>query len=172
MLRTIGLATVVLASLVSAPAAMAGNTAVAPLVSVSSPAPVTHVADAAPAAEEGGKKWFAFKLPENMKPELEEKKILLLLVSILFSSYGGNILGPILLSGAAFDMEWAGPSLLWLALEWGWLGFCLPGIAFYFVGLIPFIVGEIAIIWIGAATTLTNLNRPEIKLGKGALDKK
>lgn len=147
------LATSFVFGMAAAAPAHASEAQVMPLVAASQHSPVTAVDDA-PA---GGKKWFAFMPPEGLKPVLEEKKILMIIVGFLFNSIGGNIWGPMVFAGAGFDMEWALPSIVWLAVEW------VAIVTGCFV-VVTWIIGPIAA-WIGTMTTLANLNRPEIALG-------
>lgn len=116
-------------------------------------APLVLVQDAAAPAEGGGKVWFAFKWPDNMKPQLEEKKLLLTIIGVLFVGWGGGIWGPILLLGQSFDMEWALPVIVYTVLSY-------PGACFFYIGY--FIVG-----WLGTQVMFANLNRPEIQVGGG-----
>ena len=92
-------------------------------------APLVMVQDAA-AAEGGGKVWFAFMWPDNLKPQLEEKKMLLTIIAVLFPM--GGVWGPIALLGQGFDMEWALPPIIFGIIQmvpylgwfpwpvWGW----------------------------------------------------
>ncbi|MBI5498360.1 MAG: hypothetical protein HY904_25385 [Deltaproteobacteria bacterium] len=113
--------------------------------------------EAAPAAEGGGKVWFAFMWPDNLKPQLEEKKMLLTIVGLL--PYGA-VWGPIALLGQGFDLEWALPSLVWH----------IVGNVIWVVPYIGWTLGALVWLgmnWIATQTMFANLNRPEIQVGGG-----
>lgn len=118
-------------------------------------APLVLVQDA-PAADAGGKVWFAFMWPDNLKPQLEEKKMLLTLVGL---APWGSIWGPIVLLGQAFDLEWALPSLIWHSIFIAWIWF--P-----YIGWTLGWIGYFVMAWIATQTMFANLNRPEIKVGE------
>ncbi|MEW5855035.1 MAG: hypothetical protein AB2A00_40035 [Myxococcota bacterium] len=133
-------------ALAAAPAKAAEK---APLVAEKASVVLTE-GEAAP-AEGGGKVWFAFMWPDNLKPQLEEKKILLTAIGVLLPF--GSVWGPIVLLGQPFDLEWALPSIVFHAL----------GTAFYWVYYIPYLAGG----WIATQCMFANLNRPEIQVGGG-----
>jgi hypothetical protein len=112
--------------------------------------------EAAP-AEGGGKVWFNFMWPDNLKPQLEEKKMLLTIVGML---PWGSIWGPIVLLGQGFDLEWALPSIIFVVL--GIICWAFPYIGWYFGW-----IGYLAMSWIATQTMFANLNRPEIQVGGG-----
>ena len=113
-------------------------------------APLVMV-DEAPAVDAGGGKvWFAFMWPENLKPQLEEKKMLLTIVGLLPF---GAVWGPIALLGQGFDMEWALPPLIFSIIGFfGYWAYVLPGV----------VIG-----WFATQVMFANLNRPEITVGGG-----
>jgi hypothetical protein len=116
-------------------------------------APLVQVDDAAG----GGKVWFAFMWPDNLKPQLEEKKMLLTIVGLL--PYGA-IWGPIVLLGQGFDLEWALPSIIWHVV--GNVLWCIPYIGWTLGSLV-----WLGMNWVATQTMFANLNRPEIQVGGG-----
>lgn len=121
-------------------------------------APLVQVADAAPAPEAGGKVWFAFMWPDNLKPQLEEKKMLLTIVGLLPF---GSVWGPIALLGQGFDLEWALPSIIYsaIAVSFWWVPF---------YGWVLWTLPALGINWIATQTMFANLNRPEVQVGEAA----
>lgn len=115
---------------------------------------VMQEGEAAP-AEGGGKVWFNFMWPDNLKPQLEEKKMLLTIVGLI--PYG-SIWGPIVLLGQSFDLEWALPSIIWHVV--GHVIWWIP----YIGWTLGFLV-LLAMNWIATQTMFANLNRPEIQVG-------
>jgi hypothetical protein len=116
-------------------------------------APLVQVDDAAG----GGKVWFAFMWPDNLKPQLEEKKMLLTIVGLL--PYG-SIWGPIVLLGQGFDLEWALPSIIWHVV--GNVLWCIP-----YVGWTLGTLVWLGFNWVATQTMFANLNRPEVQVGGG-----
>jgi len=117
-------------------------------------APLVQTQDAAAG---GGKVWFAFIWPDNLKPQLEEKKMLLTIVGLL--PYGA-VWGPIVLLGQSFDLEWALPSLIWHVV----------GNVLWLVPYIGWTLGSLVWLgmnWVATQTMFANLNRPEIQVGGG-----
>lgn len=113
----------------------------------------------APATASGGKVWFSLMGPDELRPELEDKAMLLDIVSFLFFPIGAGIWAPMLLVGASFDMEWALPVIVYTAAS---------VVCFWVLGWwtgITFLLG-FAVDWIGTEVMMENLNRPEIKLSK------
>lgn len=121
-------------------------------------APLVQVADAPAMPEAGGKVWFAFMWPDNLKPQLEEKKMLLTIVGLLPF---GSVWGPIALLGQGFDMEWALPSIIFsaIAVSFWWVPF---------YGWVFWTIPALAINWIATQTMFANLNRPEVTVGEAA----
>ena len=121
-------------------------------------APLVQVDGEAPAAEAGGKVWFAFMWPDNLKPQLEEKKMLLTVVGLLPF---GSIWGPIALLGQGFDLEWALPSIIYsaIAVSFWWVPF---------YGWVLWTLPALGINWIATQTMFANLNRPEVQVGEAA----
>ena len=118
--------------------------------------PLVMVDGEAP-AEGGGKVWFNFMWPDNLKPQLEEKKLLLTIVGLL--PYGA-VWGPIVLLGQGFDLEWALPSIIYHVV----------GNVLWVVPYIGWTLGTLvwlAMNWIATQTMFANLNRPEIQVGGG-----
>ena len=142
----------VLKSLVSASVLSLAVVALAPAAAHAAQpvkAPLVLAQDA-PAAAGGGKVWFAFMWPENLKPQLEEKKMLLTIVGLLPF---GAVWGPIALLGQGFDMEWALPPLIFSIIGFfGYWAYVLPGV----------VIG-----WFATQVMFANLNRPEITVGGG-----
>jgi hypothetical protein len=117
-------------------------------------APLVMVQDAA--AEGGGKVMFAFIWPDNLKPQLEEKKMLLTVIGLVPF---GSIIGPIALLGQGFDMEWALPSII----------FSVIGVSLWWVPWLGWVFWTpvmLACNWIATQVMFANLNRPEIKVGE------
>jgi hypothetical protein len=131
-------------------AAPAAAHAKAPLVMTEGEAPAADLAG-------GGKVWFAFMWPETLKPQLEEKKMLLTVVGLLPF---GSVWGPIALLGQGFDLEWALPSIIYsaIAVSWWWVPF---------YGWVLWTLPALAINWIATQTMFANLNRPEVTVGGG-----
>ena len=122
-------------------------------------APLVMV-DEAPAVDAGGGKvWFAFMWPENLKPQLEEKKMLLTICGLFFF---GSIWGPIALLGQSFDMEWALPSIIFSVVAFIWPFFFIP-----FFGWVSWFFWHLGWNWIATQVMFANLNRPEISIGGG-----
>ena len=119
--------------------------------------PLVMVDGEAAPAEGGGKVWFNFMWPDNLKPQLEEKKIMLTIVGFLPF---GSIWGPIVFLGQGFDMEWALPSIIWHVV--GVIAWAFPYIGWYFGWIVYLAMG-----WIATQTMFANLNRPEITVGGG-----
>jgi hypothetical protein len=109
-------------------------TATAAHAAPSTSKPVQSSADAAPAP---GKVWFAYMFPENLKPQLEEKKMMLAVVGSLLPF--GSLWGPMVFLKTSFDMEWALPVIVWSVL--------FP-------------------VWLAPMVMFANLNRPEIAVGE------
>ena len=116
-----------------------------------------------PAAGTTDKVWFAFFGGDYQKPELQDRGFLIDLVGFLFFEVGGAIWAPMLLVDAPFDMEWVGPTLVYMIVAWVFSAlailFCWTGF-----GLLMFIPAFVAA-WIGTEVALANLDRPEVKLG-------
>lgn len=151
------LGVVVLASVLGSPvAALAGEPA--------RHVPLLHTAAAedAPADGKTDKVWFTFFGTDYQKPILQERGFLIDMVGFFFFEIGGAIWGPMLLAGAPFDMEWVGPTLVYLIVAW-----VCTALAILFcwtvLGLFLFIPA-FAAAWIGTEVALANLDRPEVKL--------
>jgi hypothetical protein len=116
----------------------------------------------------GGKKWFSFWFPENLKAQIEEKKWLLLLVGFVFSPVFGAIWSPMVLLGVPFDMEWALPSIIYTVIAdvllctivVGWF----PWIGWLFY--VAMLASSTLLEWISVQTMIANINRPEVPLHK------
>lgn len=121
----------------------------------------------------GGKKWFAFWFPDDLKPELEEKKWALAIVGMLFGAVGGALWAPLVLGGATFDLEWALPSLIYsilcTAFSFIWILSIFPYIGWYtfWIWFPLSFIGGIVFAGLAVFTGIANLNRPEIELDAG-----
>ncbi len=127
--------------------------------------PLVQVAEDkdAPAAGTTDKVWFAFFGGDYQKPELQERGFLIDVVGFLFFEVGGAIWAPMLLVDAPFDMEWVGPTLVYMIVAWAFSGLAIL-FCWTFFGLLLFIPAFMAA-WIGTEVALANLDRPEVKLG-------
>lgn len=159
---------VLFASVLASAPASAGAPVVAPLVSQDSSPQFQQVkaAEEEAAAPADERTFFSFLPPSDLKPLLNQKKPVLILLGLFGNMYGANILGPIALTEVALDMDWVLPALVWMGVEWAWFGFCLPGLWVYGIGAIPMFVGRLLIAWTGTMTTLANLNRESVWVGE------
>lgn len=148
-------------SVVAGAALSLAISAVAPAAAKAAPqkAPLVMTEGEAAPAEGGGKVWFAFMWPDNLKPQLEEKKMLLTICGLFFF---GSIWGPIALLGQSFDMEWALPSIIFSVIAFVWPFFFIP-----FFGWVSWFFWHLGWNWIATQVMFANLNRPEITIGGG-----
>ena len=101
--------------------------------------PLVMVDGEAAPMEAGGKVWFSFMWPDNLKPQLEEKKMMLTIVGFLPF---GSVWGPIAFLGQGFDLEWALPSIIYSVIQcwawwipfYGWVFWTIPALIFGWLG--------------------------------------
>lgn len=117
------------------------------------------------------RRWFALWFPDEFRPELQDKWLLIAIFGGLFGLVGGSVWAPILLAGASFDLEWALPSIIYNVvalcfLALGVAGWAFPYIGWYF-GWVLFLAMQVVawgMVWLAVQAALANLNRPDIEL--------